>query len=845
MLLDGQKANFMKHLGVNYWGVGLGPTSLYVIIIVNFKEDKLMNYSIFRFTLNMHNHRSQAMVKVFQGDTAVKLIITLTDGGNVYKIREGNVATLTGTKADGSKITHSCTITDNTIIYLFDEETADTAGLVTCEITLYDENGGVITAPKFTIDVDEKEVSGSDPISEYSATAIATVMGAAAKEFEREASEEARKANEDNRQESYNKAFESAREAKEFAERIAPLVLDEVLTPKTTHDHIKIGYANSIDSESLNKTPYVGERFWGVCKTTDSFVYGFVAKITGSVNEQGYYPFTFDETPVLLHSPYEQPLVIQSLMNLRDNKSDNFTYAELKQLYESKENVRTWGRNHFNRDAIVGDEFFALVRTKDDYIVAINAEVTEVDTAAATYGRPTFKITDLELVHNPKEIPLVVDETLTLIASHSDIKQGYVNSIDRQSLNKAPNIGECFWGTCTTKDSYVYSFVAEVTGGVNSSGFYPFKFIEVVLLHEPSPIGVIGIDEVERDGKYYLKLTLANGLTTEVPLDDITSGFAKKSEVYDYVLPYRLLEPGSDSPGEVGWYRIASTNSLGKSCSSIFKITAACMGGCWSDLIITVSQCFNQAPQIGILSHQHRRSGTVDVAIPKVRVNYTKNAMGTKTAHLDILLGAPIVSLAVVMLGDTAAPNDSLKYITEWTLKDIDLAPSVEVLTNASFEKSTVDTVWADITASSAELNGLKAYVDKAIANVGSGGGKLYRHVLTISSIYNEDDWENSYNYTLYGTVYRSSKTKITSVSQLDEAEMLSFRALDSSISIGDYPEATKFFGNVSNHLYNGKPSIWVNYLGSYDIDFDYTSIPGFRAVENEDFIISDNVMEV
>ena len=109
-----------------------------------------MNYSIFRFTLNMHNHRSQAMVKVFKGDTAVKLIITLTDGGNVYKIRSGSVATLTGTKANGEKIKHDCTIVDNTIVYLFDGETTSCSGMATCEITLYDEKGGVITAPKFT-----------------------------------------------------------------------------------------------------------------------------------------------------------------------------------------------------------------------------------------------------------------------------------------------------------------------------------------------------------------------------------------------------------------------------------------------------------------------------------------------------------------------------------------------------------------------------------------------------------------------------------------------------------------------------------------------------------------------
>ena len=177
-----------------------------------------MNYSIFRFTLNMHNHRSQAMVKVFQGDTAVKLIITLTDGGNVYKLREDNIATLTGTKANGAKIVHSCTIVDNTIIYLFGEDTADEVGLITCELTLYDSKGGIITAPKFTIDVDEKEVDGTSRPYEYSAESLATLMGAAAKEYAREQEELARQANEEFRQESYNNALNTANEAKGIAE---------------------------------------------------------------------------------------------------------------------------------------------------------------------------------------------------------------------------------------------------------------------------------------------------------------------------------------------------------------------------------------------------------------------------------------------------------------------------------------------------------------------------------------------------------------------------------------------------------------------------------------------------
>lgn len=177
-----------------------------------------MNYSTYRFTLNMHTHLSQAYIKVFKGDTAVKLIMTLSDGGSIYKIVCGCKATLTGTKPNGEKLKHSCRIEGDTIIYIFDNETADQAGLATCEITLYDENGMVITAPKITIDVAEKEVEGSEPISEYSSAAIATVMGAAAGEYARQNAELTRQANEEQRQIAYKNALIMANEAKTISQ---------------------------------------------------------------------------------------------------------------------------------------------------------------------------------------------------------------------------------------------------------------------------------------------------------------------------------------------------------------------------------------------------------------------------------------------------------------------------------------------------------------------------------------------------------------------------------------------------------------------------------------------------
>lgn len=125
-----------------------------------------MNYSIFRFTLNMHSHRSQASVSAFRGDTAIRLLVSLTDGGNSYFIEDGCTAILSGTKADGTKLCNRCVIENNTtIIYDFTEQTTSCVGVANCEITIYGKDGHIITAPKFVIVVDEREVSGTDLLS--------------------------------------------------------------------------------------------------------------------------------------------------------------------------------------------------------------------------------------------------------------------------------------------------------------------------------------------------------------------------------------------------------------------------------------------------------------------------------------------------------------------------------------------------------------------------------------------------------------------------------------------------------------------------------------------------------
>ena len=150
-----------------------------------------MNYSVFRFTLNMHSHRSQASVAAFKGDTAVRLLINITDGGNAYIIADGCTAVLSGTKADGTKLYNRCVILNNTTVqYDFTEQTTSWAGVVNCDLIIYGADGREITAPKFIIVIDEREIESFEIISEDERTAIGVIFD---QEIKREEAESARK----------------------------------------------------------------------------------------------------------------------------------------------------------------------------------------------------------------------------------------------------------------------------------------------------------------------------------------------------------------------------------------------------------------------------------------------------------------------------------------------------------------------------------------------------------------------------------------------------------------------------------------------------------------------------
>lgn len=166
-----------------------------------------MNYSKFRITLDIHKHQSQVSIPVMYGDTAVQLLVTLSDGGTPYVIGKSCWAQFVANKPDiSAPLLRKCIIENGTTIRLdFDDGIADVAGVYDCEIRLYGAEGK-ITSPCFTMVVDPRVVAdyvGDD----MAANGFIDQIGTAMASFQR--AEEAREEAEQGRAEA-----EEARVAK-------------------------------------------------------------------------------------------------------------------------------------------------------------------------------------------------------------------------------------------------------------------------------------------------------------------------------------------------------------------------------------------------------------------------------------------------------------------------------------------------------------------------------------------------------------------------------------------------------------------------------------------------------
>lgn len=150
-----------------------------------------MNYSTYRFSLDVNSTQSQVSIPVTLGDTARAWCISLTNGGTPYTIADGCLAMVSIKRPTGTFLEEFCTIENNTTIkYAFAQNTAIVDGIHDCQVTLFDAEGQKITSPRFSMVVSERVVNRDDiNISDDDRTTVDNMI---AREAERSAAETAR-----------------------------------------------------------------------------------------------------------------------------------------------------------------------------------------------------------------------------------------------------------------------------------------------------------------------------------------------------------------------------------------------------------------------------------------------------------------------------------------------------------------------------------------------------------------------------------------------------------------------------------------------------------------------------
>lgn len=171
-----------------------------------------MNYSKYRFTLDMQSNISQVSLPVRQYDTGIRLYISLTDGGNPYIIEDGCRAVFCAKKADGNPLMNDCVIEKNTTVcYELTQQTTTCSGVVDCELRLYGSKGNLITSPRFILVIDERVVHDEDfPLSESDQDIIDNII----------LSEQGRIEAEQERERASAEALANAKKATELADEL-------------------------------------------------------------------------------------------------------------------------------------------------------------------------------------------------------------------------------------------------------------------------------------------------------------------------------------------------------------------------------------------------------------------------------------------------------------------------------------------------------------------------------------------------------------------------------------------------------------------------------------------------
>ena len=109
--------------------------------------------SVYKISLDIHEINSQHTLFCKQGDTQRRIVATLIEESELYRISEDCTAAFVAVKPDGKVVFNEARIDGNTILYDFTPQTCNVAGRVMCELRLYGYDNAQITSPGFILNV--------------------------------------------------------------------------------------------------------------------------------------------------------------------------------------------------------------------------------------------------------------------------------------------------------------------------------------------------------------------------------------------------------------------------------------------------------------------------------------------------------------------------------------------------------------------------------------------------------------------------------------------------------------------------------------------------------------------
>lgn len=110
-----------------------------------------MNPVYYRISVDVKDTLSNVSVSVKRGETNRRVVITPTDGGNIFDISNYARAELFGKKPDGLEMSQGCIIQNNAIVFDIPLEVTSVEGVHDCEIMLFGEHDTVLALPRFTV----------------------------------------------------------------------------------------------------------------------------------------------------------------------------------------------------------------------------------------------------------------------------------------------------------------------------------------------------------------------------------------------------------------------------------------------------------------------------------------------------------------------------------------------------------------------------------------------------------------------------------------------------------------------------------------------------------------------